>query len=118
MSGHTPGPWTVKPRRTKGPASVEAPTGRICTFREALTQASIYGDEAWANANLIARAPDHADIGWAMCVAAGRWEPFGSGQGEFCMNGLRFLTKLDEFGIPAMTKVLRAHIAKARGGQS
>jgi hypothetical protein len=69
-----------------------------------------------ANARLIAAAPDHALIGWAMCVGAGRWEPFQSGgSGEFCMNGLRHCTTLDEFGVPEMTSGMRAAIAAAKG---
>lgn len=60
-------------------------------------------------------APDHAAIGWAMCVAAGRWEPWGDGRGEFCMNGIRYATKLDEFGVPVMTDGMRAAISKATG---
>lgn len=72
-------------------------------------------ETARANAGLIVLAPDHAEIGWAMCVAAGRWEPWGDGRGEFCMNGLRFATKLDPFGIPEVTPPLREQIARARG---
>lgn len=69
-----------------------------------------------ADARLIASSPDHALILWAMCVGAGRWEPLGDGSGEFCMNGLRHLTTLDEFGCPAMTKGIRDAIRQA-GGQ-
>ena len=73
------------------------------------------GGDSRANARLIAAAPDHAAIGWAMCVGPARWEPFGDMRGEFCMNGIRYLTKLDEFGVPEMTDGMRAAIAKARG---
>jgi hypothetical protein len=68
-----------------------------------------------ADARLIAAAPDHALVGWAMCVGSARWEPWGDGRGEFCMNGLRHATSLDEFGIPIVTASMRAAIAKARG---
>jgi hypothetical protein len=71
-------------------------------------------EEAKANALLTAAAPDHADIAWAMCVAAGRWEPFGDGRGEFVLNGLRFATALDEFGVPRATAALRRQISDAR----
>jgi hypothetical protein len=76
---------------------------------------SVSKEEAEANARLIAAAPDHAEICWAMCMAAGLWEPWGDGRGEFILNGLRFITKLDEFSAPIVTPALRAQIAKARG---
>ncbi|MEA3043001.1 MAG: hypothetical protein QOH47_839 [Sphingomonadales bacterium] len=66
-------------------------------------------------ARLIAAAQDHAVIGWAMCVAAGSWRPFGDGRGEFCLNGLCYATRLDEFGIPIVNSSIRSAIHKARG---
>lgn len=80
--------------------------------------AALWGreEEKVANANLLSRAPDHALIGWAMCVGAGRWEPLGEGlHGELCMNGLRHLTVLDPFGIPVVTAGMRAAIVAAMG---
>jgi hypothetical protein len=71
--------------------------------------------ECRANARLIAAAPDHALICWAMCVGAGAWDPWGDGRGEFCMNGVRHATALDEFGAPVVTPALRAALCKARG---
>ena len=72
-------------------------------------------DQDIANARLIAAAPDHALICWAMCIAAGRWEPFGDGRGEFCINGMRYSTNLDEFGCPVVNATIRAAIVRATG---
>jgi hypothetical protein len=69
-----------------------------------------------ANARLIAAAPDHALICWAMCVQDAAWEewtPF-DGRGEFCFAGLRYATRLDEFGCPALTPALRAAITQSQ----
>jgi hypothetical protein len=69
-----------------------------------------------ANARLIAAAPDHALICWAMCVQDARWEewvPF-DGKGEFCFAGLRHATSLDEFGCPRLTDTLRTAIANSQ----
>ena len=97
---HTPGPWRIA---GKG------------TIRKGDNDwiADIHWRNREANARLIVAAPDHAMICWAMCVGAGRWEPFGDGRGEFCMNGLRHATKLDEFGCPVVTESMRAALAKA-----
>jgi hypothetical protein len=70
--------------------------------------------EMRANAHLIAAAPDHALIGWAMCVQDGTWEEWGPGKGEFCFCGMRYATSLDQFGCPVLTDALRAAITKAQ----
>lgn len=102
MSEHTKGPWSVRPRPTKGPASIEAPTGRICTFREVNTQAAIYNEEAWANARLIATAPEMLDaLHWAITAVDRLAEVTPSG---VLRSGIR--TKADE---------IRTIIAKAEG---
>lgn len=74
--------------------------------------------ECEANARLIAAAPDHALICWAMCVQDGRWEEWTpyDGSGEFIFAGLRYATRIDEFGCPKLTPALRAAISQARIG--
>jgi hypothetical protein len=70
------------------------------------------GETDKANAQLIAAAPDHALICWAMCVQDGRWEewvPY-DGSGEFVFAGLRYATRVDEFGCPKLTPALRRAI--------
>jgi hypothetical protein len=136
-AGHTPGPWECQ----IGHSDWGMPTAHII-LREGDTGND---SDAWiaeipsvtpycmgasrkdkdraaaqaANARLIAAAPDHALICWAMCIAAGRWEPFGDGlKGEFCINGLRYSTEMDEFGCPAVTDALRAALSKAKGASS
>lgn len=66
---------------------------------------SEHGGEGWQDAELIC---------WAMCVGAGRWEAWGDGRGEFCMNGLRHSTKLDAHGVPEMTGAMRDAILRAK----
>ncbi|MGQ3081102.1 MULTISPECIES: hypothetical protein [Alphaproteobacteria] len=111
LDGQTPGPWHVEHRiHVKAEngwrvATVNVPSGRVGSF----------GINPADNARLIAAAPDHALIGWAMCVGAGQWEPWGDGRGEFCMHGIRHATKLDAFGIPEVTPNLRAVIVKSQG---
>jgi hypothetical protein len=117
----TPGPW--KRRKNSPHLDLCAPvtTKGENIADEALVTIHPKGghghDEALANLHLIAAAPDHALIGWAMCVAAGRWEPWGDGRGEFVINGIRHVTRLDQFGIPEVTPALRDALAKARGEQ-
>lgn len=72
--------------------------------------------EGFANAKLIAAAPDHALVCWAMCVQDAIWEewvPF-DGKGEFCFAGLRYATSLDEFGCPKLTPALRESIIQSQ----
>jgi hypothetical protein len=72
------------------------------------------------HAHLFAAAPDHAAIARAICAGIARWEPFSRSLdgGEFCISGLRHSTRLDEFGVPAMTEGMRAAIAKTTGAAS
>ena len=114
----TPGPWAVC--SFTGLAVTTAPDENGDVRSIALSHfydRTIEGskERAQANARLIAAAPDHADICWAMCMAGGLWQPWGDGRGEFIINGIRFITKLDEFSVPIVTPALRAQIAKARG---
>jgi hypothetical protein len=111
----TPGPWRVDDRRdADGCLQVQAehrgPGSSYCVA------AVNFWDCAEANARLVAAAPDHALIGWAMCVQDGTWEewaPF-DGSGEFCFAGLRYTTRLDEFGIPKVTPALREAITQSQ----
>jgi hypothetical protein len=113
-AGHTPGPWAFRP------ISGDDGLGYIEADGHDIIHAGVSdlpAEENVANARLIAAAPDHALIGWAMCVGAGRWESFSSGiGGEFCMNGLRHATALDEFGCPVLTDALRSAITRAQRG--
>lgn len=70
-------------------------------------------------ANLIAAAPDHAMFLSALVRGLIRWEPLvGSNvnSGEVCCRGLRYVTRLDGFGCPAMTPHIRVAITKAAEG--
>lgn len=124
-SKHTLGPWEVREAsygwdvmapREDGPSLWIAPvhgpggpSGKLDHYPER--------DAVTANARLIAAAPDHAALLWAMCVGAARWDPWGVGRGEFCMNGLRYATELDPFGAPMMTGGMRAAIRIAETGE-
>lgn len=128
---HTPGPWSLGKARmgfhnhammpvitVSGRYVAEiSPNGR--TTRKAgnnrVMQLKVFSAEDDANARLIASAPDHALIGWAMCVQDGTWEEWSTGAGEFCFCGLRYATRLDEFGCPILTDALRAALSLARG---
>jgi hypothetical protein len=68
--------------------------------------------QATYDANLIALAPDHALLGWAMCVLDGRWEEWFDcgGEGEFVFGGLRFATRLDQCGCAVLTPALREEL--------
>jgi len=111
MNGHTQGPWSVSDlsgevRDAGGQPlvvpAVDAWVGRAEERRITLT--------------LIASAPDHAMIASVLCSGAARWEPFPSGGGgEFCIDGIRHATFMDQFGVPAMTHGMRAAIVKATG---
>lgn len=116
LTQHTPGPWRVffGSRRYPG---VEATGLSVVIFGREGEECGVRGDThetALANARLIAAAPDHALIGWAMCVQDGRWEEWSGGKGEFCFAGLRHATKLDEFGCPVLTDHLRQVLEQSR----
>jgi hypothetical protein len=111
MGKHTPGPWTHLDIGEIVAGEDHEKTLAILNDGDA----SVHVREVEANGALIAAAPDHALVIWAMCVAAGRWEPLGDMSGEFCINGLRYSTVLDEFGCPAVNDVLRAAILSAKG---
>jgi hypothetical protein len=120
---HTPGPWSCLSPSLSGHTTIRGPSGcdvaAVAYRSEANFTVRFGGDlpdpEADANARLIAAAPDHALIAWAMCVQDGTWEEWdGQGRGEFCFAGLRHATRLDEFGAPILTDNLRAILTEER----
>lgn len=119
MPSFTPGPWAVRRESAIDyrPNMIVGAEGQslVAWCAGGGPKRAVMGPEEDANARLIAAAPDHALICWAMCVGAGRWEPFGDGRGEFCMNGLRHVTELDEFGCPRVTASMRDALSKAKG---
>jgi hypothetical protein len=120
MSKSTPGPWGFG-RTSDDQRIILGDDGKgryVCNVQIHQTPRAmgLYAEEEReANARLIVAAPDHALICWAMCVGTARWEPFGDGRGEFCMNGLRHATTLDEFGCPVVTHGMREAIRLAQG---
>jgi hypothetical protein len=114
----TPGPWAVSILTPVLVTTADAGDGmvrNVAIMQRHGNGLSSRDVEAMANARLVAAAPDHALIAWGLCVAAGRWEPWGDGRGEFCINGVRFATALDAFGVPEMTAPLREALKRARG---
>lgn len=119
-SKHTPGPWAVLELRDTDRCLVSSnclPDGSERAAAEkngGFMVAHTLGPQREANARLIATAPDHALVCWAMCVQDARWEEWGAGKGEFCFAGLRHATTLDEFGAPVLTDHLRGLLAAAK----
>ncbi len=109
----TPGPWK-KSEEDRYFITVSDADGEFVTRLAKSRYCDERNDpECEANNELMIAAPDHTLIARAMCIGAGRWEPWGDGRGEFCMNGPRHATKLDEFGVPVVTSGMRAALAKA-----
>lgn len=118
---HTPGPWSDDasdyPMIVNGP---NADTQIICIIEDPdrpTAATSSWFEQNQANARLIAAAPDHAMVLRAIARGVLRWETFSSGGdcGELCFAGMRYSTRLDEFGCPRLTEALRSAIAKAMG---
>ena len=136
---HAPGPWEFRmfsvdkdtaseaaklgmriPRdlRNDGSAPVYDSRGRcvalIQPVMERTRKTPWYADDTERDemCRLIAAAPDHALVARLLCSGMARWE---RATREFCFNGLRYATELDEFGVPIIHDVLRAVIAKAEG---
>lgn len=111
---YTPGPWEVAPEQYQHETGHSewrwiGPVG----WKTRVARVVLYDGEhemQEANARLIASAPDHAMIASALCSGVARWE-----RAEFCIDGLRHSTKLDEFGVPVMTAGMRSAISKAQG---
>ena len=57
MSKHTPGPWSLRGRTIRGPHPKD-PKGRTRIVAAAIWDRGTYVDEAEANADLIAAAPE------------------------------------------------------------
>ena len=71
-------------------------------------------EETLANARLIAASPDHALVLRLITSGKAMWRIWGPDhQGELCIDGVRYATKLDEFGCPELHPLLRAAISKA-----
>lgn len=64
------------------------------------------------NAKLIASAKDHALFASSLIHGVIRWEFFHASttDGEVCAGGMRYPTKLDEFGVPILNRLIRAAI--------
>lgn len=119
MSKYTPGPWRVEIDAAKNAAwPMKWPTIQAENY-EVVGVEGLYGDIETdiANAHLIAAAPDHALFSSALVAGKIRWEAFAGNaeHGEICVGGMRWATKLDEFGVPVLTENTRAAIAKATG---
>ncbi|GAA0260337.1 hypothetical protein [Rhodanobacter caeni] len=108
MNGHTPGDWIARPDPHGSPTDFCIGLDDDCSPVDYVAVCRA------RDAHLIAAAPDHAMIASSLCSGAARWEPFASGSGgEFCINGFRHATNLDQFGVPVMTDGMRAAIAAA-----
>lgn len=55
-------------------------------------------------ADLLAAAPDHALVLYALTCGLARWEPTTR---ELVVDGLRYATTIDEFGCPKVSPVMR-----------
>lgn len=114
---HTPGPWSVETVKTQVGHCHQILPIKACLYvdHRDMRQRDARTLKAKADAALIAAAPDHAMLARAFAARILRWEPFKvlDGTGELCIDGLRYTTKLDAFGVPEMTPGVRAAIAKA-----
>ena len=55
----------------------------------------------------------------ALCEGTARWEPWSDpSQGELCINGLRYSTKVDGKGCPTLTPGIRHALVKTRNAKS
>jgi hypothetical protein len=79
---HTPGPWFLGAMNDclfvldKPPSVAGADVAPHMRANGPAVIAKLDYWKADANARLIATAPDHAMIGWAMCVGAAQWIPW------------------------------------------
>lgn len=120
---HTPGPWEFDEAGVGKNGDfvvteyfVRREGDDVAIANDILDPETLKASEA--NARLIAAAPDHAMLAAVLASGKARWEPLPGScdSGEVCFGGIRYHTRLDEFGVPAMTDALRAAIAKAEGG--
>jgi hypothetical protein len=100
----TAGPWTAHETETR--TAIKAGK-RVVAY----VQISVEQDD---NARLIASAPDHALIAAAIVAGVARWEFFTGdrSRGEICVGGLRYSSKLDEFGVPELNEITRAALSR------
>lgn len=114
---HTPGPWTVTRYSTSaGQVRIVTNDSNALPVATANHGDGIGMKTTAANARLIAAAPDHALVARAMSAGVARWERFSDAEsGELCFGGLRYWTKLDEFGVPTLSASTREALAKATG---
>lgn len=110
---HTPGPWVVgSVRKYHQKEYVE-----ILASDGLTPGAAPDYDVAWTrvhDARLIAAAPDHAIALRLLASGVAQWETWQDGvRGEFIIGGMRYVTKLDQFGCPELHDVIRAAISKA-----
>lgn len=114
MSGarFTPGPW-VADRLT-----VVCANGSLVA--EVHEDYFTHTKEDQANARLIAAAPDHALVARALAARVARWELFTNAEqsGELCIGGMRYVTQLDEFGVPELSDHTRHALAAGTGSAS
>lgn len=112
---HTPGPWLLGYSNHHHSHDIYA--GKAAGFKHIAFVNTGHADDAdksEADARLIVAAPDHALIAAALCAGA-RWE---SATREFCIDGLRHATTLDQFGVPKMTSGMRDACAKVLAARS
>ena len=110
----TPGPWHVG---ESAPCIVYAEDGwAVCNAVVFHNKA----DDPQANARLIAAAPDHALVARALAAGVARWELFTNAEqsGELCIGGMRYVTQLDEFGVPELSDHTRHALAAGTGSAS
>ncbi len=109
----TPGPW----RRCSETDTMVRGYDSLVNVADCGVSYNLDDPEKQANARLIAASPDHALFASAIAAGCIRWEMFEGRKdsGEICVNGLRWATQLDEFGVPILTQNTRDAILKAKG---
>lgn len=114
--------WTVRAWSCHAKTTVVRANPDCLTGVEVIAECSGSGQtdiaECERRARLMAAAPDHALVGWALAMGKARFEFWASGaKGELCVAGLRHATALDEFGVPALTPAARTAISAMRGAE-
>lgn len=119
---HTPTPWIRgEPETADGFATIRTADGETVIAETYFVEGCGTREEAEADFALMLAAPDHALLLAAMAKGAARWEPFNlnarypetdPGGGELVVNGMRYTTRLDELGCPALNDTLRAVLGR------
>lgn len=133
-AAHTEGPWMVEDHGTMHPRDAEGLLVRtvdhlflrVVSTVVDIDVADLHCDAddeeavetTRADAALVAAAPDHALLLATMATGALRWDSWapdadGNRRGELAFDGLRYATRLDEFGCPILTDALRVALVKA-----